>query len=80
MGTIRVGPARVPSRESPEAAVELLLEYGQKAALEAARPLADILEAEGDTAGALAVLKRATEGELALSSPQPERPAPHSRI
>jgi deoxyribonuclease IV len=28
MGTITVGPARVPSRESPEAAVELLLERG----------------------------------------------------
>jgi deoxyribonuclease-4 len=28
MGQIRVGPARVPSRESPEAAVELLLERG----------------------------------------------------
>ena len=26
MGVIRYGPARVPSRESPEAAVELLLE------------------------------------------------------
>jgi deoxyribonuclease IV len=31
MGTIRVGPARVPSRESPEAAVELLLERGYRA-------------------------------------------------
>jgi deoxyribonuclease IV len=28
VGEIRVGPARVPSRESPEAAVELLLERG----------------------------------------------------
>ena len=28
MGQIRFGPARVPSRESPEAAVELLLERG----------------------------------------------------
>jgi deoxyribonuclease-4 len=28
MGAIRFGPARVPSRESPEAAVELLLERG----------------------------------------------------
>jgi hypothetical protein len=26
MSAIRIGPARVPSRESPEAAVELLLE------------------------------------------------------
>jgi deoxyribonuclease IV len=31
MGTIRVGPARVPSRESPEAAVDLLLERGYSA-------------------------------------------------
>jgi len=31
MGVVRVGPARVPSRESPEAAVELLLERGYRA-------------------------------------------------
>ena len=31
MGRIRVGPARVPSRETPEAAVELLLERGYDA-------------------------------------------------
>ena len=31
MGRIRVGPARVPDRESPEAAVELLLEQGYDA-------------------------------------------------
>jgi deoxyribonuclease-4 len=31
MGTIRLGPARVPSRESPERAVELLLERGYAA-------------------------------------------------
>jgi deoxyribonuclease IV len=31
MGQVRVGPARVPSRESPEAAVELLLERGYRA-------------------------------------------------
>jgi len=31
MGRIRVGPARVPSRESPEEAVELLLERGYDA-------------------------------------------------
>ena len=30
-GTLRFGPARVPSRESPEAAVELLLERGYSA-------------------------------------------------
>jgi deoxyribonuclease IV len=31
MGTIHFGPARVPSRESPEAAVEILLERGYSA-------------------------------------------------
>jgi deoxyribonuclease IV len=31
MGEVRFGPARVPSRESPEAAVELLLERGYSA-------------------------------------------------
>jgi deoxyribonuclease-4 len=31
MAAVRVGPARVPSRESPEAAVELLLERGYRA-------------------------------------------------
>jgi transcriptional regulator with XRE-family HTH domain len=41
-------------------ALELLVDHGPKSALDAARPLADLLEADGDTAGALAVLKRAT--------------------
>ena len=31
MGTIRFGPARVPSRKSPEEAVERLLERGYSA-------------------------------------------------
>jgi hypothetical protein len=31
MAAIRVGPARCPSRESPELAVELLLERGYSA-------------------------------------------------
>jgi deoxyribonuclease IV len=31
MGAVRVGPARVPSRESPEAAVELLVDRGYRA-------------------------------------------------
>jgi tetratricopeptide (TPR) repeat protein len=43
-----------------EQALELLLEHGTKAALEAARPLAELFEAEGNTAAALSVLKRAT--------------------
>jgi len=45
-------------------ALDLLLDYGSKLALEAARPLADLLEAEGDTSGALAVLKRATDAAV----------------
>ena len=31
MGAIRLGPARCPSRDSPEAAVEILLERGYSA-------------------------------------------------
>ncbi|MGZ4333644.1 MAG: helix-turn-helix domain-containing protein [Gaiellaceae bacterium] len=50
-------------------ALNLLLEHGPRGALEAARPLADLLEADGDTAGALAVLKRATAA--ASSQPTP---------
>jgi tetratricopeptide (TPR) repeat protein len=45
-------------------ALELMSDHGSTSALDAARPLADILEAEGDTAGALAVLKRATGGSV----------------
>jgi transcriptional regulator with XRE-family HTH domain len=40
-------------------ALDLLIEFGPNKALEAARPLADLLEEEGDTAGALAAMKRA---------------------
>jgi transcriptional regulator with XRE-family HTH domain len=40
--------------------LDLLLVHRPRRALEAARKLADLLEARGDTAGALAVLKRAT--------------------
>lgn len=42
-------------------ALDLLVDYGSKLALEAARPLADLLEAEGDATGALAALRRATD-------------------
>jgi len=41
-------------------ALDQLLDQGRRFAVEAARRLADLLEAEGDTAGALEVLKRAT--------------------
>jgi transcriptional regulator with XRE-family HTH domain len=43
-----------------EEALDLLLVHRPRRALEAARKLADLLEAHGDTAGALEVLKRAT--------------------
>ena len=52
-----------------EQALELLLDHGTKAALEAARPLAELFEAEGNTAAALAVLKRATESAAAPAGP-----------
>ncbi|HEX7626433.1 MAG TPA: tetratricopeptide repeat protein [Gaiellaceae bacterium] len=48
-------------------ALELLIEHGARLALDAGRRLADLLEEDGDTAGALEVLKRATEA--AASSP-----------
>ena len=44
-----------------ERGIELLREYGKSYVLAASRRLADLLEAEGDIAGALAVLKRATD-------------------
>ena len=43
-----------------EEALDLLLEHRPRRALEGARKLAELLEARGDTAGALEVLKRAT--------------------
>jgi tetratricopeptide (TPR) repeat protein len=43
-----------------EQALELLSEHGRRHLLDAGRRLADLLEAEGDTSGALRVLKRAT--------------------
>lgn len=44
---------------------ELLLEAGKPFAIDAARRLADLLEADGDAAGALEVLKRATDSAAA---------------
>lgn len=41
--------------------IDLLQEYGKPYLLSAARRLADLLEADGDTAGALRVLKAATD-------------------
>jgi tetratricopeptide (TPR) repeat protein len=59
-------------RERPkmllEQALELLSEYVKPMALDAGRKLAALLEEDGDTAGALQVLKRAAD---AASSPAP---------
>ncbi|HET7129205.1 MAG TPA: tetratricopeptide repeat protein [Gaiellaceae bacterium] len=49
------------ARHLLEEALDLLHEHRPRRALEAARKLAELLEAHGDTAGALAVLKRATD-------------------
>ena len=54
-----------------ERGLDLLIEHGKGYAIEAGRRLAELLEQEGDTAGALQVLKRATEA--ASSSPVGER-------
>jgi tetratricopeptide (TPR) repeat protein len=48
------------ARQLFEEALDLLLAHRPRRALEAARKLADLLEAQGDTAGALEILKRAT--------------------
>jgi tetratricopeptide (TPR) repeat protein len=48
-----------------EQGLDNLIEYGNRFALDAGRRLADLLEAEGDTAGALEALKRATEAAAA---------------
>ncbi len=48
------------ARRLLEDALDLLLVHRPRRAFEAARKLADLLEARGDTAGALAALKRAT--------------------
>lgn len=51
---------RERARTLLEEGLQLHLQHGPRFALEPARKLADILEADGDTAGALDVLKRAT--------------------
>jgi hypothetical protein len=48
-------------------ALELLIEHGRRLAVDTGRRLAELLEEDGDTAGALEVLKRATEGAAAGS-------------
>jgi tetratricopeptide (TPR) repeat protein len=48
-----------------ERGLDLLLAHGKPRAIEAGRKYADLLEAAGDTAGALRVLRRATESQRA---------------
>jgi tetratricopeptide (TPR) repeat protein len=48
-----------------EQALELLVEHGKPYALDVGRRYADVLEAEGDTTGALRVLRMATEAAAA---------------
>jgi hypothetical protein len=47
-----------------EQGLELVLEHNRSRALEAGRKYADLLEADGDTAGALRVLRLATDSSL----------------
>jgi tetratricopeptide (TPR) repeat protein len=52
-----------------EQSLELLSEHFRPRALDAGRRLADLLEQQGDTAGALKVLKRATEAASSAAAP-----------
>ncbi|HUZ80752.1 MAG TPA: helix-turn-helix domain-containing protein [Gaiellaceae bacterium] len=52
-----------------EQGLDNLIEHGNRFALEAGRRLSDLLESEGDTAGALDALKRATEAAAAPAHP-----------
>lgn len=51
-----------------ERGLDLLVEYGKPYALEAGRRYADVLESAGDTAGALRVLRLATDAAAAAAS------------
>jgi tetratricopeptide (TPR) repeat protein len=62
---------RERARSLYDRGLDLLVEHGKSYAIEAGRKYADLLEQEGDTAGALRVLKRATEA--AASAPVGER-------
>ena len=55
-------------RELLERGLDVLVEHGSRFALDAGRRLADLLEAEGDTAGALVALKRATDAAAAQAA------------
>ncbi len=48
--------------------LDILVQERNAFAIEAGRRLADLLEAEGDTAGALAALKRATDAATSTAA------------
>ncbi len=54
-------------------ALELLSEHCKPMALDAGRKLAELLEEDGDTTGALQVLKRAAEASSSTAVPVTER-------
>ena len=56
---------RLRARMLLEQGLDNLIEHGNRFALDAGRRLAELLEADGDTAGALDVLKRATTASAA---------------
>ncbi len=51
-----------------EKGLDLLIEHNKPRALEAGRRYADLLEAEGDTAGALRVLRRVTDAASSITA------------
>jgi tetratricopeptide (TPR) repeat protein len=59
---------RERGRRLLEQGLDDLIEHGNRFALDAGRRLADLLESEGDTAGALDVLKRATSASATAAS------------
>ena len=66
-------PAPHDPRSLFEQGLELLLEHGRRHALDAGRRLAELLEEEGETDGALQVLKRASEAASFAPAPVGER-------
>jgi tetratricopeptide (TPR) repeat protein len=59
---------RARARGLYEKGLDLLIEHARPYALETGRRYADLLEAEGDTAGALRVLRRATDAAAPVTS------------
>jgi hypothetical protein len=61
--------ARARAKMTYGMAIDLLLEHGKPYVVATAVKLSDMLETEGDTAGALTVLRRATAGSHAPIEP-----------